>query len=139
MGHAPGTDAAGAPVILVVDDDVSNRDLIDRFLQKDGLRIIKAANGADAIAAYCRNKPVVVLLDLHMPNVDGFEFLRWLRQEPEIDRAPAIVLTGSSERASVEQAAKLGASGYLVKPIDGDEVRQRVRSLLPMKRSPELV
>lgn len=140
MEHAPRTSAAGkAPVVLVVDDDVGNRDLIDRFLQKDGLRVVKAGNGAQAIAAYCRNSPSVVLLDLQMPSVDGFEFLKWLQQEPEAGRAPALVLTGTSDRDTVKQAAALGASGYLVKPVDGDELRQRVRSLLPMERSPELL
>lgn len=135
----PQAGARDTPLVLIADDEPTNRDLLCRILAKEELRIVTAANGADAIAAYCRNAPSVVLLDLLMPGVDGFEFLKWLSREPELDRAPAIVLTASSERSTVQQAAALGAAGYIVKPFDGDDIRQRVRALLPMKRASELV
>lgn len=129
----PGA-AAQAPVVLIVDDEPDNRELLSRHLGKEELRIVTAANGAEAIAAYCRNTPAVVLLDLRMPGVDGFEFLKWLNQEPEAQRAPTIVLTANSDRGTVQQAAELGAAGYIVKPFSAEDVRQRVRGLLPMVR-----
>src|ERR1700757_3864203 len=93
----PHANAAGGAVVLIIDDEPDNRDLLRRYLDQEGLRSVMATNGAEAIAAYCRNAPKLVLLDLVMPSVDGFEFLRWLRKEPEADRAPAIVLTASRE------------------------------------------
>ena len=65
-----------------------------------------------------------------MPGIDGFAFLEWLQQEPEITRAPTIVLTASSDRDSVRRAASPGISGYVVKPFDADDLRQRLRDLL---------
>ncbi len=116
--------------MLVADDHVANRDLLRRLLAMDGLSVATATSGAEAIAVYCRCKPSLVLLDLNMPGVSGFEFLKWLRTEPADMRAPVIVLTASSDRETVQQAAQLGASAYIVKPFDGDDVRDRVRSLL---------
>ena len=118
------------PKVLVADDHVANRDLLTRLLTIDGLSVATAASGAEAIAVYCRWNPALVLLDLNMPGVDGFEFLKWLRSEPVEMRAPVIVLTASSDRETVQQAAQLGASAYIIKPFDGDHVRDRVRSLL---------
>lgn len=116
--------------MLIVDDESANRDLLCRNLEKESVRTVTASNGAAAIAAYCRSSPRAVLLDLSMPGVDGFEFLKWHSTEPENLRAPVIVLTANSDRASVQQAAALGAVGYIVKPFDGAEVRKRVVSLL---------
>lgn len=135
---AAGGGKPHAPVVLVVDDEAANRELLSRHLSKEDVRIVTAANGAGAIAAYCRNNPAVVLLDLNMPGVDGFEFLKWLNQEPADQRAPTIVLTGASDRNSVESAAALGAAGYIVKPYSGDDVRQRVRNLLPNRKEVDL-
>jgi len=136
-GAPPGR-ARPTPVVLVVDDDANNRDLLARHLSKEEIRIVTAANGGDAIAAYCRNDPAIVLLDIRMPGVDGLEFLKWLSREPAEQRAPTIVLTGNSDRGTVEAAAGLGAVGYIIKPIDGEDVRQRVRSLLANRREVHL-
>jgi CheY-like chemotaxis protein len=119
--------------VLIVDDEPANRDLLCRYLGKENLLLVTAANGAQAIAAYCRTPPTVVLLDLRMPGVDGFEFLRWAQEEPEERRVPILVLTAESDRNTVQQAAALGAAGYIVKPFDGENVRQRVRKLLGLE------
>jgi CheY-like chemotaxis protein len=120
----------GEPKVLVVDDQVANRDLLTRLLRRDGVDVLTAATGAEAIAAYCRYAPALVLLDLNMPGVDGFEFLKWLKSDPPGHRAPVIVLTAHSDRESVQKAAHLGAAGYIVKPFEGDDIRERVRGML---------
>ena len=118
------------PVVLVVEDEPMVRELICENLMMEDVRLVTAGDGAEAVAAYCRNKPAAVLLDLNLPGVDGFEFLRWLRKEPEDGRAPAIVMTAHRDRETVERAVALGASDYVIKPFNGDDVRQRVRGIV---------
>jgi len=125
-----GDEPERLPVVLVVEADEVVRELICENLLKEDVRLVTAVDGAEAIAAYCRDQPKMVLLDLSIPGIDGFEFLRWLRKEPQESRAPAIVMTAHSDRASVERAIGLGASGYVIKPFDGADVRQRVRTAL---------
>lgn len=127
------TEAGLLAVVLVVEDDEAVREVICENLLKEDVRLVRAADGAQAIAAYCRQRPRVVLLDLNMPGVDGFEFLRWLQTEPEESRAPAIVMTAHSDRASVERAIALGAAGYVIKPFDGKDLRQRIRAALDVE------
>jgi CheY-like chemotaxis protein len=115
---------------MVVEDDPAIRELLCEHLAALDVRLITAGDGAEGIAAYCRQSPDAVLVDLNMPGVDGFEFLRWLQGEPAATRAPAVVMTAHGDRDSVQRAAGLGASGYVRKPFDGSDVRQRVRDLL---------
>lgn len=127
--EADGPDA-GATLVLVVEDDEAVRELICENLRRDNLALVTAADGAEGVAAYCRHRPQVVLVDLSMPGVDGFEFLRWLQKEPAASRAPALVLTAHGDRASVERALAFGAAGYALKPFDGVALRRRVREML---------
>jgi CheY-like chemotaxis protein len=127
------------PLVLVVEDDPAIRELICEHLTALDVRLVAAGDGAAAIAAYCRHAPQAILIDLNRPGVDGFEFLRWLQTEPAATRAPAVVLTAHGDRASVQRAAGLGACGYVRKPFDGTDVRQRVRDLIARRLDPVLI
>src|SRR5512144_856435 len=100
---------------LVVDDSAYNRTIITRMLESDeGIEVIgSATDGVDAIAKTLRLQPDVITLDLEMPNMDGFTFLRWLMQERP---TPVIVLSSRSDSRSVFRALELGAVEFLAKP-----------------------
>lgn len=118
--------------LLLVEDDPYDAQLIVRAIKK--ARILNpvqtVGNGEEAIA-YLKGEspyadrenyplPALVLLDLKMPRMDGFEVLGWLRSHPKLKRLPVVVLTSSSETTDVDRAYDLGANSYLVKPVDSD-------------------
>lgn len=128
---------------LVVDDSAYNRVAISKMLESDrGIEVVATANdGIDAITKTLRLTPDVITLDLEMPNMDGFTFLRWLMKEQP---TPVIVLSSRSDRRSVFRAMELGAVDFLPKPearisksIEGirDELVARVHAVLNLEMS----
>lgn len=119
-------------VLLVVDDEEANLDLLEAFLLPDGYaRMVRAADGAEAVARFEEHTPDIVLLDLHMPNRSGFEVLRDVQQRTEPgDFVPILVLTADVSSAARSRALSEGAHDFLIKPLDALEVRLRVRNLL---------
>jgi putative two-component system response regulator len=115
--------------ILIVDDDAGDVLLLESFLMADD-RIIRSVTDArtaeQAIAAF---DPDIVLLDLHMPGLDGFEILRRLRSA-HAEFLPVIILTADADPASRHRALILGADDFLTKPLDRHDVVLRVRNLL---------
>jgi CheY-like chemotaxis protein len=121
-------------IILLVEDDANDILLIQRAFQKAGLRnnLKIVRDGEQAIhylsgqGAYGdRDKypmPFLVLLDLKMPRVNGFDVLEWIRREPSLKRLLKVVLTSSNVQADVDRAYELGANSYLVKPVEFDEM-----------------
>ena len=114
-----------APV-LVVDDDDDDLFNFQRAAAKAGLAnpIVCLRNGEEAVeylngvaAGDGRDEPIVVILDLKMPRMSGFEVLEWLRQQPGLRRLPVIVFTSSSQDPDIQGAYELGANSYLVKPV----------------------
>jgi two-component system chemotaxis response regulator CheB len=101
--------------VLIIDDSAYNRMLIARMLENDsGIEVVGAAvDGIDGIAKTLRLRPDVITLDLEMPNMDGFTFLRWLMKEKP---TPVLVLSSRSDSRSVFRALELGAVDFLAKP-----------------------
>jgi putative two-component system response regulator len=118
--------------ILVVDDEEANRRLLERLLAKAGYRRTVLSSRADDVFGACvAGQPQLILLDLHMPGVDGFEVLRRLRSlDRAVNRPPVIVLTADISPAAKRQALDLGANDFVSKPFDAAEVILRVRNLL---------
>src|SRR6266576_731454 len=116
--------------ILLVDDDENDALLLQRAFKKAGLHdwlrvltqgqeAINYLSGRDSYADRERFPlPYLVLLDLKMPGIDGFEVLRWARSEPDLKRLLVVVLTSSNLQADVDRAYDLGANSYLVKPVE---------------------
>ena len=103
--------------------------LIDQVVQRrPGLRLLTAADGAAGLAQARRHRPDLVLLDLHLPDLDGEEVLRRLRQES--DRTPVVVISADATPARVERLRRAGAAAYLTKPIDVHEFLATVDRLL---------
>ena len=127
-------DGNGAGKILVVDDTPANVDLLQGLLTRDGYVVQTAVNGEDALAAVARDAPDLILLDVMMPKIDGFEVCRRLKQDPGTRLTPIVLLTSLQEREDKIQGINAGADDFLTKPVNAQELRARVRSLVRLKR-----
>ncbi len=123
-----------ASTILVVDDEVKAQNLLRNLLEAEGYRVVCAGNGLEAIAAAARALPDVVLLDLMMPGIDGYEVCTRLRALPAIAAVPIIMLTALDDRASRLRGLQAGADDFLSKPFDSAELRARVRTITRLNR-----
>jgi signal transduction histidine kinase/DNA-binding response OmpR family regulator len=112
--------------VLVVDDDPSARDLLKRFLNKEGFHVECAANGPEAITAAKRIRPKVITLDVMMPGMDGWAVLTKLKEEPAVANIPVIMLTIVDDK---HFGHALGATEYLTKPVDRDRLSAAIRKL----------
>jgi DNA-binding response OmpR family regulator len=113
--------------ILVVDDAASVRKLLQDYLTQQGFRVLIATNGQEAIYEARRSNPDLILLDIMMPQMDGFEFLRQYRREKQ---TPVIVITAKEEETDAVLGLELGADDYVVKPFRMRELVSRVRAVL---------
>jgi DNA-binding response OmpR family regulator len=117
--------------VLVVEDDPAILANLSRFLRLEGFEVVAAANGAEGLRAVSKHRPDLVVSDLRMPEMDGETLLGALRTDPLYARLPVIFLTASADRAERDAKLKLGASDYLVKPLDLQELLAAVRKHLP--------
>jgi CheY-like chemotaxis protein len=123
------------PTILVVDDTEDNLDLLEFALKRKPIHMIRATSGEECLQLAAQHHPDVILLDIQMPEMDGFETLKHLRASKKSADIPVIFLTAKRKDAlSIEQGLLLGAEEYLTKPIDTDELLVRTRSLVRLKR-----
>jgi DNA-binding response OmpR family regulator len=118
--------------ILVVDDTASVRTLLQDYLTQQGFRIVTAANGQEAIYEARRSNPDLILLDIMMPKMDGFEFLRQYRKEKQ---TPVIIITAKEEETDAVLGLELGADDYVIKPFRMRELVSRVRAVLRRQES----
>jgi EAL domain-containing protein (putative c-di-GMP-specific phosphodiesterase class I)/DNA-binding response OmpR family regulator len=125
-----GFTATSENPILVVDDDSAISRLFSIALGRAGFRTVEASNGYEALRLIAENSFAAVLLDNHMPQMDGLEVIRTLRAQEETATLPIILVTGASEVSQRVQGLQAGASDYLTKPVELDELVARVRSQL---------
>lgn len=102
-------------VILLVDDDLTLREMYNERLKAEGFEIIQATNGEEALAKAQESKPNVILLDIMMPKVNGFDVLKELKANDELKGIPVIILTALIQDVDRLQGQKLGAADYIVK------------------------
>jgi len=119
---------------LVVDDDLAVASLLARIVAKEGYDVEIVCDADAAFAAVSRNAPDVVLLDVVLPGVSGFEICRRLKQEPRTRLTPVVLVTGFADRDRRIEGRAAGADDFLTKPVDADELLARVRSLVRIKR-----
>jgi DNA-binding NtrC family response regulator len=130
---APGTKGA-LERILLVDDAPANLSVLSAALEPSGFEILAAANGAAAIKVASRALPDLILLDILMPEMDGLETCRRLKQSPATRDIPVIFLTARNETSSVVEAFRAGGVDYIVKPFQTEEVLSRVATHLRLSR-----
>jgi DNA-binding response OmpR family regulator len=119
------------PKVLVVEDDPAILANLSRFLRLEGFEVLTASNGAEGLRAVGEHRPDLVLSDLLMPEMDGETLLAALRADVASARLPVIFLTASADRAERDAKLQLGASDYLVKPLDLQQLLAAVRRHLP--------
>ncbi|MGQ0600323.1 MAG: response regulator transcription factor [Anaerolineales bacterium] len=120
--------------ILVVDDKANVRDLLREYLTQQGYAVVAAANGREALYAARHENPDAVLLDIMMPEMDGYEFLRHYRRERSV---PVIVITAREEESDTVLGLELGADDYVIKPFRMRELAARVRAVLRRAEPPD--
>ena len=114
--------------IMIADDDPNIRELVSALLKNGGFITCEAKDGRDALKNMMSDNPDLVIVDLMMPNMDGYELCKKLRQYYE--NLPVLMLTAKSELPSKVKGFEAGADDYLTKPFEGDELLMRVRALL---------
>jgi putative two-component system response regulator len=123
-----------AGTVLVVDDVPANAQLLERLLTREGYLVHTARDGETALADVARMSPDLVLLDVVLPGLDGFEVCRRLKADPATHLIPVVLVTSLDERENRLRGIRAGANDFLTKPIDVQEVRARTQSLVRLKR-----
>lgn len=116
--------------ILVADDERDIRDLIGFTLRFAGHEVISAANGEEAVEAALQNLPDLILMDVRMPRMTGYEACERIKSEPTLQQIPVVFLSAKGQDAEIQTGLDVGASEYLLKPFAPDELTQRVKDLL---------
>jgi two-component system cell cycle response regulator DivK len=113
--------------ILVVEDDTDNRRIVAKVLSVEGYRVIEATDGVEALSQARREHPDLILMDLAMPNIDGWEATRQLKGDPQTRSIPVVALTAVAMRGDEEQARAAGCDDYLPKPARPVAIRAMVK------------
>lgn len=127
------------PLILVVEDNDSMREGLQILLDAEGFQAVSATNGADALGLMEKRVPDLVLSDIAMPEMDGYQLLKKVRAKPDWESIPFIFLTARGEKEDIIQGKKLGVEDYLVKPVSRSELVITIRSRLERSRQLMLV
>ena len=122
---------ASGKKVMIIEDDRFLSSLIKARLEKDGLEVKQAFDGEEAIQALKQSKPDLVVLDLIMPRVTGFEVLEAISLDPALHKIPIVILSNLAQDSDVAKAKSLGATEYFVKVrVSIDDVIQKVKSIL---------
>jgi two-component system cell cycle response regulator DivK len=120
--------------VLVVEDDQDNREMVIKVLKHNGYRAIEAVDGEEAIERAKAENPDLILLDLYIPKMDGYEVTRRLKGDRGLKHIPIIALTAHAMKGNREEALAAGCDGYIAKPINVRELPQQIEHFL--MRSP---
>ncbi len=127
-------DKSKSPVILIVDDDSIMRQTLEALILPEGYQVYKAADGQAALELAQEVAPDVILLDILMPVMDGFEVCRRIRALPILAEVPIVMITALEDSESKMEALKVGADDFLTKPVDLAELRARLRTITRLNR-----
>jgi len=127
-----------ASKVLIVEDEQGVVHLLRARLEPEGFQVIAAYNGQEGLRAVTEARPDLVILDLTLPGLDGFELCRRIRQQPETARLPILVLSGRTEEVDKVVMLELGADDYVTKPFNTKELVARVKTLLRRVSTPAL-
>jgi CheY-like chemotaxis protein len=116
--------------VLVADDKATGRELVRTILENGGFKVFEASDGAEAVAQARELLPDLIILDIHMPRMDGFGVITELRRDESFAKTPIIALTASAMMGDRERAMAAGFTGYITKPIRPSALRDEVERLL---------
>ena len=121
------------PTILVVDDDQQNLELIQAYLEDVECETVSAQDGVEALGLVGKSKPDLVLLDVMMPKMSGFEVCRRLKNDPDTSDIPVIMVTALNEFGDIERGIDSGTDDFVSKPVNRLELLTRVKTMLKLK------
>lgn len=119
--------------ILLVEDNEMNRDMLSRRLQRKGYQVVLAFDGEQGIALAKSQRPDIILMDMSLPVVTGWDATRHLKSDPDTQRIPVIALTAHAMAADRDQALKAGCDDYDTKPIELPRLLEKIESFLSRK------
>ena len=120
----------GKTTILYVEDDLNNRNLVRRVLEADGYQIVDAPNAKQAMNSLQDNQIDLILMDINMPDVDGYSLTAQIRSNNQYAKIPIVAITANVMRGDRERSLEAGCDGYIQKPIDIDLLSQQVERFL---------
>ncbi len=116
--------------IMIVDDCQTTRKLLGHYLKSRGYSVVFAKNGLDALEKLGTDTVNLIMTDLNMPYMDGIELIKTLRSDPNWPDIPVLIVTTENDEEEREKAFKIGANGYIVKPVTGDVIVQNIKAIL---------
>jgi DNA-binding response OmpR family regulator len=116
--------------LLLVEDEEELIKIVETYFRDEGFDVRVALSAENALSLLSSFTPDIIVSDVKMGRMDGFQFLELIRKMPLVKNVPLIFLTIMDDRSSVERAAKLGASGYMTKPFDVEELHEKIREVL---------
>ena len=116
--------------VLVVEDDANNQEILTRFLEREGYEVIVAGNGRDGVEAARSQNPSLILMDLNLPDVDGWEATRQIKSDPGLADIPIIALTAHSTAEDVRKALSAGCDHYETKPVVYPRLMRKIRAIV---------
>jgi len=116
--------------ILLIEDNESNRDMLSRRLQRRGYKVVIAVDGEQGIALAKSEKPELILMDISLPHLDGWEATRLIKASPETRSIPVIALTAHAMSGDREKCLEAGCEDYDTKPVDLERLLSKVQDLL---------
>ncbi len=119
--------------ILIADDNHQNCELLDAYLADEGYQIEMAYDGQQTLDAVAKSQPDLILLDIMMPKVSGYEVCNRLKTNPETSKISIIMVTALAEMGDIEKAVNAGANDFLTKPVNKLELTTRVKTLLELR------
>lgn len=116
--------------ILIVDDEAQNLKLLQKLLRSLGWDVLTASNGLEALETVQSSNPRVIVLDMVMPQIDGFQVARYLKSHPDYCSIPILAATSLSSRTDRDRCFAAGCDDYLAKPFTAEQLEQRLNALL---------
>lgn len=117
--------------VMLVDDSPTMVMSLSAILTKNGMSVVSAKDGREALGRVAAARPNLIITDLNMPVMDGMTFIKEVRKLPGLRFTPILMLTTESEAAKRQEAKAAGATGWLVKPVDADDLLQVIRHVVP--------
>ena len=126
-------DQEKTPVVLVVDDNLQNLELLQAYLEDTDCKTLPARDGAEALKIIAENPPDLILLDVMMPKMSGFEVCKRIKNDPKTTDIPVIMVTALNEFGDIERGIDSGTDDFISKPVNKLELLTRVRTMLKLK------
>jgi len=116
--------------VLYVEDNAENRLLVKRVLEAEGYSVLEAADGPSGLEVAAQTRPDLILLDINLPEIDGYDLARRFRDTPGLQQVPILAITANVMKGDRERTLAAGCDGYIQKPIDVDRLPEQVRAAL---------